>query len=208
MTLYAAAPARRLRQVLGDLLLIGWIAAWVWVGRLVQDTVVRLADPVVGIQSRASDLGRTMRDASSSVGDLPMVGDTLKVPFDKASGTGDGIARSSGDLVAQIQQIGWLLGLLTAAVPILLVTLWWVSRRVAFVRAATAAQRYVDSEADLDLFALRAMARQPLERLTRISPDPVGAWRRGDPEVVHALALMELREQGLRPPPPRAASPR
>ena len=53
---------------------------------------------------------------------------------------------------------------------------------------------------DLDLFALRAMANQPMPRLAAVSDDPAGAWRRGDDEVIHALALLELREVGLRPP--------
>ena len=35
----------------------------------------------------------------------------------------------------------------------------------------------------MDLFALRAMSHQPLHRLTRISGDPAGAWRRGDADV-------------------------
>jgi hypothetical protein len=71
---------------------------------------------------------------------------------------------------------------------------------VRFAREATAAQRFVDSSADLDLFALRAMANQPMHRLARVSDDPVAAWRAGDPEVVRALALLELRDAGLAAP--------
>jgi hypothetical protein len=44
------------------------------------------------------------------------------------------------------------------------------------------------------------MANQPMHRLARISADPVRAWREGDAEVVRALALLELRDAGLRPP--------
>jgi hypothetical protein len=58
----------------------------------------------------------------------------------------------------------------------------------------------VDADADLDLFALRAMANQPLHVLARISSDPAGDWRRRDPAVVRALAAVELRSAGLRPP--------
>jgi hypothetical protein len=68
------------------------------------------------------------------------------------------------------------------------------------VRRATAAQRFIDSAADLDLFALRAMARQPMTRLAAISDDPSGAWRRGEEATIRALALLELRDSGLRPP--------
>ena len=94
-----------------------------------------------------------------------------------------------------------VLGLTTAAVPILIVGGVWLALRVRFTRRATAAQRFVDAEPDLDLFALRAMATQPFQRLAAISEDPAGAWRRGDRDVVRALAVLELRECGLRPPP-------
>ena len=61
-------------------------------------------------------------------------------------------------------------------------------------------QRFLDEGADLDLFALRAMAHQPLHVLARVDPDPAGAWRRGEPDVVDRLARLELRSAGLRPP--------
>ena len=49
------------------------------------------------------------------------------------------------------------------------------------------------------------MANQPMPRLAKISDDPAGAWRRGELDVIHALALLELRDSGLRPPPPATA---
>ena len=70
---------------------------------------------------------------------------------------------------------------------------------------AVGTRRVLDAAPDLELFALRAMANQPMPRLARISPDPVGAWRRGEPDVVRALATLELRDSGLRPPPVRPA---
>ena len=46
------------------------------------------------------------------------------------------------------------------------------------------------------------MARQPMRKLATISSDPTGAWRRGEQETIRALALLELRDSGLRPPEP------
>jgi len=86
-------------------------------------------------------------------------------------------------------------------VPIVLVVFVWAVLRGRFIRRATAAQRFIDEAADLDLFALRAMARQPMSRLARVCDDPAGAWRRRDPETIRALAVLELRDSGLRPPP-------
>jgi hypothetical protein len=59
---------------------------------------------------------------------------------------------------------------------------------------------FLDTLADLDLFALRAMAAQPLYVLAEISDDPVTAWRSGDREVINKLAELELRRDGLRLP--------
>ena len=41
----------------------------------------------------------------------------------------------------------------------------------------------------------------PVHLLARVSDDPVGAWRAGDRDTIRRLALLELREVGLRPPP-------
>ena len=90
---------------------------------------------------------------------------------------------------------------MAAVVPIVLVVGVWLALRLRFVRRATAAQRFLDAAADLDLFALRALAGQPMHRLARVSDDPAGGWRTQDPAVVRALALLELRDCGLRPPP-------
>ncbi len=84
--------------------------------------------------------------------------------------------------------------------PVVIVVLFWLVARLRFARRAGAAQRFVDGAPDLDLFALRAIANQPMPRLAKVSHDPAGAWRRGDPEVVRALAVLELKECGIRPP--------
>jgi hypothetical protein len=44
---------------------------------------------------------------------------------------------------------------------------------------------------------LRALANRPLARLTAVTPDPVGAWRAGDPHAIHGLAAIELRSAGM-----------
>jgi hypothetical protein len=48
------------------------------------------------------------------------------------------------------------------------------------------------------LLALRALANRPLRKLTSVSLDPVGAWRRGDIIAIRGLAALELRSAGIR----------
>jgi hypothetical protein len=90
--------------------------------------------------------------------------------------------------------VGWLV----FAIPAAIVLAFWLPRRIAFVLRARAAQRFIDSSADLDLFALRAMTSQPMHVLARISDDPVAAWRARDATVINKLAEIELHRSGLR----------
>jgi hypothetical protein len=76
----------------------------------------------------------------------------------------------------------------------------YLPRRWRFVRDATAGASFVDAAEDLDLFALRALCRQPMHVLAKIRDDPAGGWRARDPEVVTALAALELRDCGLSVP--------
>jgi hypothetical protein len=200
MKLYADHGTRRVGQAAGDLLLLVWVLAWAWFGRAVHDAVVALG--VVGeqVESGGSDLSGRLADAGQRAASVPLVGDELRTPFDRAAGAAASIAEAGRTQQEVVAQLGLLLGLATALVPILVVVLLWVPRRVAFARRAGAARRHLDSAADLELFALRAMARQPMHRLAQVSQDPVGEWRRGDPAQVRALADLELREMGLRVP--------
>ncbi|OAB87008.1 hypothetical protein AWH69_11525 [Janibacter melonis] len=202
MKLYADLPARRTAQVVSDLLMIAWVWGWVWAGRTVHDVTMRLAEPGRRLEGAGSGFREKMTSAGNGVDDLPLVDDKVATPFREAAGAGTDIESAGRDLVDAVERLSTALGLVTAVVPIVLVLLVWGTLRYRFVRHATAAQRFMDSDADLDLFALRAMAGQPMPRLAAISPDPVGAWRRRDPDVVRALALLELRDAGLRPPRP------
>src|SRR6478609_5707624 len=186
MKLYADLPGRRATQLATDVLVVAWVALWAHLGRVVHDAVLGLAAPARRLESAGAGFGRSMDDASRTLRGVPVVGDQLHAPF---------------DLAAAAEHLALVLGWATALVPIILVAGAWFAWRLRFARHATAAQRLVDGDADVDLFALRAMSRQPLPRLARVSNDPVGAWRSGDRPVVRALAAIELKEAGLRPPP-------
>lgn len=197
MKLYADAPGRRARQVAADVLVLLWTWLWVRVGWAVHDATLAFAAPGKQIERAGSGLAGRLRDAGETVERIPLVGEEVRVPLDGAGDAADRIAAAG---TAQVEAVGTLadwLGLAVGAVPILVVAAIYLPLRWRFVRAATAGRRLVDSGGDLDLFALRAMSHQPLHRLARISHDPAGAWRRGDADVVRALAELELRDVGL-----------
>ena len=200
MKLYADLPGRRLVQILADLSLVAWVALWAWVGRRVHDVTMALAEPGRQLESAGAGFREKMTGAGNGVDDLPLLDDRIASPFRSAAGAGTDIEKAGTDLVSAVERLALLLGWTTALVPILIVGIWWAVARGRFVRRASAAQRFIDAHDDLDLFALRAMANQPMAALARVSSDPSGAWRRGERDTIRALAVLELRDSGLVPP--------
>jgi hypothetical protein len=200
MKLYADLGPRRAGQLTGDLLLVLWAVLWVSFGLAVYDSVAQLAGVGESLEDGGTSLSGNLGDAGRQAAEVPLVGDQLRTPFDRAADAAGALAAAGRTQQEVVGQIALLLGVGTALVPIALVALLWLPRRLAFVRRAGAARRHLDAAADLDLFALRAVAGQPLHRLAAVSDDPAGAWRRRDLGVVTRLAEIELRDMGLRVP--------
>jgi hypothetical protein len=200
MKLYADAPGHRLRQLVGDVLLIAWVITWIVVARAVHDATMLLGRPGEELTQAGTGLAARMRDAGSVVADTPLVGDRLAGPFEGAGAAADRVAAAGVAQVDAVDRLATWLSLAIGAIPVLVLLAVYVPLRWRFVREATAGQRFIDTAEDLDLFALRALARQPMHRLAVVSDDPAGAWRRRDADVVRRLAVLELRDVGLRPP--------
>lgn len=197
MKLYADSSSRRTWQQLGDVLLLLWVYAWVQVAFVVRDATLSLAEPGEQISEAGGGLADQLRDAGAAIGDVPLIGDEVRTPFAGAGDAADRIAGAGDAQVEAVVELAFWLGLAVGAIPILLAIAVYLPRRWRFVQSATAGQRFIEATEDLDLFALRAIAHQPVHRLARISVDPAGAWRNGDPKVIRALAELELADSGL-----------
>lgn len=199
MKLYADAPGRRLRQLIVDLLFLAWLVMWVSIGLVVHDGTMALAAPGRQTDESASAMAGQLRDAGGRLDDVPIIGDDVATPFDKAADASDGLAAAGRDSVRAVERLAFVLGLSIALIPILVVLAFYLPGRLRFIREATAGLKFIDSADDLDLFALRALTNQPMRVLAKVSDDPAGDWRRKDPVVVRRLAELELRDVGLRP---------
>lgn len=197
---YAQTPGRRTLQLAGDLLLLAWVYLWVRAGLAVRDATLALAEPGRRLEAGATDVAGSLTEAGEAAADVPLVGDDLQGPFVSAGEAADAIAAAGRRQVEVVEDLALLLGVVVMAIPVLIAVLAYLPGRVRFARRAGAARRFVDADADLSLFALRAMANQPMHRLAKVSDDPVTAWRVGDAAVVRALASLELRDVGLRAP--------
>lgn len=201
---YARTPVRAGFQLAGDLLLVVWIW-WCWgAAHAVEESVLRMAEPARQIDRGAGDIATSLREAGDVAERVPLVGDQLQAPFGSAGDAADAVAAAGRRQVEVVQDLASVLLVVLVVVPVVLALWIWLPGRVRFVRRAAAAQRFVDADADLALFALRAMVNQPMHRIARISHDPLTAWRAGDAVVVRSLAALELRDAGLAVPPPRA----
>lgn len=200
MKLYADTTARRTRQILADAFILIWVGVWVWIGRVVHDAVITLRAPADSLTTAGQRVEGALTGAGEQASRLPVVGDELQDWLGQAAQSGESMQDAGTSVADTVVSVALILGLVTAAVPIVAVGTVWLWMRSRFVFRATTTQRFIDASEDLDLFALRAMARQPMTALAGISPDPAGAWRRQDRHVIRELATLELRSEGLRPP--------
>ena len=175
MKLYAETAGLRARQVLGDLAVVAWTVAWVWAGVTLYRLVEKLAVPGARLEQAGGGFAGDVAEIQQKVGRVPVVGGELQGPFGRLAGVGQTLADAGATQQQVVHQLALWLGVLVAAVPIVALLLAWLPRRVAWAREAGAASRLRLAGADLELFALRAVANRPLRQLHRVTPDPAGA---------------------------------
>jgi hypothetical protein len=198
MRLYAETASRRARQVAGDLLVLAWIAAWVFAGRSLYLLVEKLAAPGRAVERAGISFATDAGELQQKVARIPVVGGELRDPFGRLGGVGRALADAGVTQQQVVHDLALWLGLLVAAVPVAALLVMWLPGRVAWAREAGAASRLRMGGADLELFAVRAVANRSLRELYRVTPDPAGALRAGD---YAGLAALELRSLGLRTEP-------
>ncbi|GIF68644.1 hypothetical protein Ais01nite_66790 [Asanoa ishikariensis] len=196
--IYADRFPRFLLQVLTDLFVIAWVYFWIRGALWLQDQVQKLGVPGQKLEGAGSALAENLAEASSKVGRVPLVGDELTAPFEKAAGAARSVAEAGQSQQDVVGDLALALAVITAVLPILFVLLFWLPLRVRWVRRASAASRVRKSAAGRDLLALRALATQPLSKLAKLGPDVAESWRRSDDSTVEALAALELKSLGLR----------
>lgn len=199
MKIYADRFPTAVWQLLTDLMVIAWVYLWIRGAMWLHDLVQRLALPGQKLESAGGGLADNLADAGGKVGRVPVVGDELTTPFDRAATAARSVAEAGRDQQDMVGDLALALSLLALVFPLGLVLFGWLPLRARWIRRASAAARLRSAPAGRDLLALRALAGQPLSRLARIDADVAEAWRRGDERTVAALADLELRGLGLRP---------
>jgi len=196
MKLYAERPGRAVRQLLADLLAVGWLALIAWLAERSRQLMLQLQTPATGLTNAGTEIADAFASAARTAAKVPFVGNQLAAALDTGRAAGQSLAGVGEQQLTAISMLATGtagLVLLTGVMPVLVL---WLPPRIHYARMAGAA--VASRERDLDLLALRALTGTSVRRLRAVAEDPASGWRRGDPEVVRKLAAVELRRLGLR----------
>jgi hypothetical protein len=198
---YADVPTRRIAQIVADLLVLAWAALWVWIAVIVHGVIVQLAGLGYAVRDRATDVANGLSAAGDGASRVPLVGDDLAGPLDKAGQAASNVAgtgRQAGDLITMLS---WPLAVAVVSAPVLFVCGTWLFLRLRYAYQAGAVASLAALPAGQRLLALRALSTRSLPRLLRVHADPLTAWVQGDPVAVAGLARLELSRLGVRAHP-------
>lgn len=201
MRLYAQTPARRNRQVFGDLIAVILVAAAVKFALAVHEAIMLLAEPGRKVESSGDSLATELDNAGDAASRVPLVGDLLKKPLQSAADASTGFADAGQSLQHIVSQVAALTTTALIVIPVAFVLLLWLPPRLRWIRRSISIRRLLDAPGGADLLALRALAG-PLGHLDSLPVPPGGladAWRRGDQQVIADLSEVALRRAGLRP---------
>jgi hypothetical protein len=195
---YATTPGRLLAQLLSDVAVVIWTFLWVLVGLAVHGAVSTIAEVGRQVKGGADGVADSLKSAGHSADRIPLVGDAVSKPLTAASKAALDIAGAGHNLDTTATWLAVVLALAVAAPPTLAVVMPWLVLRIRFFRRKWTVSALAATPAGEQLLALRALANRPLRRLTAVSADPVGAWRREDFGAIRGLAYLELRSAGIR----------
>ncbi|HET9875560.1 MAG TPA: hypothetical protein VFQ37_07300 [Mycobacterium sp.] len=194
---YATTPGRLLVQLSSDVAIAVWTFLWVSVGLAVHGAISIIGSVGGQVESGAQGVAGNLESAGESAGHIPLVGDTLSKPLIGASSAALDIAGAGHTLNTTASWLALLLAMAVAAPPVAVVGMPWLVLRLRFLRRKRAVLTLAGTAAGQQLLALRALCNRPLRKLTAVTLDPVGAWRRNDSAVIHRLVAVELRSAGL-----------
>jgi hypothetical protein len=200
MRLYPELPAARLGTVSRDLLILALLLLFAWVAKEVHDAVDALAVLGQGVKSGGEAVQGGFDSAADAVDGTPVIGGELADGLRDAGGaSGGNVAELGAEGEDKVHYLANLAGLITFAVPSLLVLLAALPPRMRQIKRLTAASHVLREPAGdrRRLLAMRAAFALPYGQLLQHTPDPIGDLAAGRYD---ALVEAVLEDAGLRVP--------
>ena len=204
MRFYPDLYGRRVAWMVADLLALAWTALWVDAGHLVERLFSRLDVLATGVINAGRTFDGWIQSFESAVpSGVPYFSDFLRQTANALKvHSGDSLIASGQAGYQAIHMVALLLGVVTAAVPIALLALFYLPRRLRLisdmrgihVTIRRALARPELSPQMLEILAGRAIYTMPYQELLRYSSNPAEDWyaRRFE-----RLARAEMARHGL-----------
>ncbi len=202
LTLYPDIPGARTRQVLLDLFVVALIVLFIWIGIQVHDLVSALAVLGAGVSSAGSSIQGGFNSVGEAISNVPVVGGSIGEVFSSVGqSTGGNLAAIGQQGQDAVYLLATAIGIITAALPIIVLLVAVVPRRWRKVREMSSARGlagYVDlnDPERARLVAMRAAFGLPYSELIRYTSDPFGDLAEGRYEALINAALADV---GLMP---------
>jgi len=200
--LYSDFPGRRTAEIVGDVFALLVLVTGIVLAVSIRNVIAAFDAIGRTVEQSGDGLASTMTDIGDGLAGIPLIGGSIRGPFDAASEAGGALADAGGDWQQSVQTLAAFVGWTVAALFVLVVLLGWIRPRIAGAVRRAGAARLASSPASIDLLAFRALATARPQDLSAIDVDVVGAWRRGEADVIRRLAALELRGSGIRFAPP------
>ena len=205
LKLYPDVPAKRRSTIIRDLVLLGFLVLFAWMGVKVHDTVNGMAVLGSGVKHAGLSVESGFGSAAGAVKEVPFVGGSLAGALEKAGqGSGGNVAELGQQGEDKVHQLANWLGLLVFAVPAILLLLIMLPPRIRQIRQLGAANAALVDTHDPErrrLLAMRAAFGLSYLTLLGYTSDPIGDLAAGRYDRLVAAALDDV---GIRRPPPSA----
>jgi len=195
MKWYADRPARFTRQLIADLLAVGWVALWIWVATTAHDWVLQLRAPGDGLVNAGGSIRDAFSNAAGKARGVPFVGEDLSNALGNGTKAGETLTSAGNAQIGVVQDSAFWLAAALVVIPVLFLLITWLPLRLRYARKAANTARLRDKP---DLLALRALTSLSPRELGKFDGDPAVAWRTGDVDVIEELARRQLASVGVR----------
>jgi len=199
MSLYSDFTAARTRQIIADIVGIVSVTFIIFIGVTVTTAIRAFAAFGRDLETAGIGFQTGLSDAADALGDVPLIGDGIRGPFDLAAGAGEAVAEAGRGQQALVETIAVGTGAAVTILPLMLIALLWLVPRIRFARRSGELRTLIARGLSADTLAVRALGRASLRELAAVHPDPAAAWRARDADAVRALAAIELRRAGIKP---------
>lgn len=182
--------------VVVDLLLLGWLLLFVWVGF----SAGRRVDALGGLGDGLISAGSSIVGVAGwidGLGDIPLIGEGISAVAGEIEQVGQSTITRGEEGKAAVRRMAVSLGAVLALAPTLPLLVTWAPIRVLWHRDRSAVHDAL-ARGDANVMgylAHRVVGSVPYRRLATVSPDPFGDLNEGRYE---RLARLELDRLGIR----------